>query len=100
LGNAPAIIIPYLVPSRKGPHEHTLAVQSVAVATGYLLLAATASGFGACWYSAPLFCPQIVNQCLGKNTKWEPQALVTLGYPDESPPPRQKKPLQDIVTHA
>jgi len=99
LGSAPAIIVPYLVQPGPGREEHTMAVQSVAVAIGYLLLASTACGLGACWYSAPLFCPAIVNQHLRMKANWEPQALITLGYPAESPRSVQRKPLQDIMSH-
>lgn len=99
IGSAPVIIVPYLVPDGTGQEEHTMAVQSVAAATGYLLLASTACGLGACWYSAPLFCPAILNQHLQMKEGWEPQALITLGYPAESPDSRQKKPLQDVMSH-
>jgi len=100
VGNAPVIVVPYLVQAREGREERTMALQSVAVATGYLLLAATARGLGACWYAAPLFCPEVVNRCLCVRTDWAPQALVTLGYPAESPPPRPRRSIQKMVTHA
>ena len=99
LGRAPVIVIAYLVQSPESAEERMLAVQSVAVATGYLLLAAAACGLGACWYSAPVFCPEVVNQSLGVEADWRPQALVTLGYPAESPRPRSKKPWREIVTY-
>lgn len=104
---APVIIIPYLVNRHKHKKqsenneelEEVMDIQSVAVATGYLLLAATASGLGACWFSAPLFCPEIVNRYLQVDVDWKPQALITLGYPDQFPQPKNKKSLQDIVTY-
>ena len=37
--------------------EYLMAVQSTAMATQNLLLAARAEGLGACWMCAPLFCP-------------------------------------------
>jgi F420 biosynthesis protein FbiB-like protein len=105
---APVIIVAFLANKLRGKKElasdenleEVMDRQSVAVAVGHLLLAATASGLGACWYAAPLFCPEIVTRQLGVNTDWEPQALVTLGYPDEVPQPKKKKPLKTIVTHA
>ena len=59
--------------------EHTMAVQSTAMATQNLLLAAHAEGLGACWMCAPLFCPEVVTEALALPAGWEPQAIVTLG---------------------
>lgn len=61
--------------------EHHMAVQSVALAGQNLLLMASASGLGACWMCAPLFCPDAVRDVLELDADWEPQALITLGYP-------------------
>ncbi len=70
--------------------ERDLAVQSLGASVQTLLLAAYASGLGACWYCAPIFCKASVKQSLGVPDSVEPQALITLGYPDEAPklPPR------------
>lgn len=65
-------------------NEKLMAVQSVALAGQNLLLAAHACGLGACWMCAPLFCPQVVVETLQLPTDWEPQALISLGYPAES----------------
>lgn len=63
--------------------EHQMAVQSAAMAGQNLLLMASASGLGACWMCAPLFCPEVVRDVLDLPADWEPQALITIGYPDE-----------------
>ncbi len=63
--------------------EWTMAAQSVALACQNLLLAAEAHGLGACWMCAPLFVPDLVRTVLDLPTDWEPQALITLGYPAE-----------------
>lgn len=65
-------------------HEWTMAVQSVAMAGQNLLLAAQARGLGACWRCAPLFCPEVVRATLVLPPDWQPQALITLGYPAET----------------
>lgn len=62
-------------------HEHTMATQSTAMAGQNLLLAAHAAGLAACWMCAPLFCQDVVQDTLDISTHWEPQALITLGYP-------------------
>ena len=63
--------------------EWAMATQSVALACQNLLLAAEAHGIGACWMCAPLFVPDLVRRVLELPTDWEPQALITLGYPAE-----------------
>ena len=63
--------------------ERVMAVQSTALAGQNLLLMAAAQGLGACWMCAPLFCPDVVRDMLNLPQDWEPQALLTLGYPAE-----------------
>lgn len=69
---------------RRRAAEHLMAVQSVAMAGQNLLLAAHIAGLGACWMCAPLFCPDVVCAALALPVDWEPQGLVTLGYPAEA----------------
>jgi F420 biosynthesis protein FbiB-like protein len=64
-------------------NEWLMAVQSTAMAGQNLLLAAHEAGLGACWLCAPLFCPDIVRHTLALPPDWEPQALLTVGYPAE-----------------
>ncbi len=65
-------------------HEWVMAVQSAAMAGQNLLLAAHALGLGACWMCAPLFAPEIVRQELALPEEWQPQALITIGFPAET----------------
>jgi F420 biosynthesis protein FbiB-like protein len=65
-------------------HEWTMAVQSTAMAAQNLLLAAHALELGACWMCAPLFCPDLVKQTVVLPDDWQPQALITIGYPAET----------------
>jgi F420 biosynthesis protein FbiB-like protein len=68
---------------RRALMEHLMASQSVAMAVQNLFLTAAAEGLGACWMCAPLFCPDVVSATLDLPTDWEPQALITMGYPAE-----------------
>jgi len=77
--------------------EHLMAIQSVAAAIQNILLAIYAEGLGACWYCAPLFCPETVRGVLGIPEDIEPQALITMGYPNEKPSPAIRKPLKVVV---
>ncbi|WP_420628165.1 nitroreductase family protein [Candidatus Leptofilum sp.] len=68
---------------RRSLAERTMTVQSVAMAAQTLWLAAHAAGLGACWLCAPLFVPELVQQTLKLPPDWEPQGLLTLGWPAE-----------------
>jgi coenzyme F420-0:L-glutamate ligase/coenzyme F420-1:gamma-L-glutamate ligase len=84
-------------PDAKRSHaEWTMATQSVALAGQNLLLAAHAEGLGACWLCAPLFCPDVVRTVLALPEDWEPQALISLGWPDEAPH-KERAPLESRV---
>jgi F420 biosynthesis protein FbiB-like protein len=95
LTNAPLLILLCLTmadmdsypDAQRQQNEHLMAVQSTALAGQNLLLAAHTLGLGACWMCAPLFSPNIVRQTLNLPADWQPQALITLGYPAET---RQK----------
>jgi F420 biosynthesis protein FbiB-like protein len=76
--------------------ERTMAVQSTAMATQNLLLAAHAEGLGACWMCAPLFCPEVVVEALSLPEGWEPQAIVTLGEAAGPGKPATRRPIEDI----
>jgi len=77
--------------------ERTMAVQSVAAAIQNMLLVAHAVGLGACWFCAPLFCPETVKGVLRLPENVEPQALIALGYPDERPNPPPRFPVEEVV---
>jgi coenzyme F420-0:L-glutamate ligase/coenzyme F420-1:gamma-L-glutamate ligase len=76
--------------------ERDLALQSLGAAIENLLLATHSKGLGACWYCAPIFCKNIVKEILRLPTSFEPQALVTIGYPSKIPRTPKRKPSQDI----
>jgi len=73
-------------------HERTMAVQSVAMCGQNILLAAHDLGLGACWMCAPLFCGEVVKDVLQLPRDWEPQGLITMGYPSQSRE-RSREPL-------
>ena len=76
--------------------EWQMAVQSTALALGQLLLAAHHEGLGACWMCAPLFAADVVRSALDLPGDWEPQALITLGYPAETRE-KTRKSLEEVV---
>lgn len=82
---------------RRTQAERLMAVQSVAMAAQNLLLAAHAEGLGACWLCAPLFCPDTVRAALALPDDWEPQALITLGYPANVGKLPMRRPLDELT---
>lgn len=82
---------------RRTQAEHMMAVQSTAMATQNLMLAAHAEGLGTCWMCAPLFCPDDVKAALSLPAYWEPQGLITLGYPAQPGRNKPRKPVSEFV---
>jgi len=71
-----------------------------AAATENLLLAAHALGLGACWVIASTKDARDlrkVKALLKVPHQVHVPYIISIGYPDESPNPRPRKPLQDIV---
>jgi coenzyme F420-0:L-glutamate ligase/coenzyme F420-1:gamma-L-glutamate ligase len=84
--------------TRRKSAEWIMAGQSVAMAVQNLLLAAHAAGLGACWMCAPLFVPDTVGEILNLEADWEPQALITIGYPAEAKA-KTRAPLPAVVKY-
>lgn len=83
---------------RRRNAEYLMAVQSAAMATQNLLLAAEQEGLGACVMCAPLFCPDSVIEALQLPKAWIPQLLLTLGSPANTGKTRARLPLDAVVT--
>ena len=77
--------------------ENLMAVQSTAMAVQNLLLAAHAAGLAGCWMCGPLFCQDVVRSVLNLESDWQPQAIVTLGFPASLGKPHARRPLGDVV---
>jgi F420 biosynthesis protein FbiB-like protein len=101
--NAPVFIVAclsledmqqYRVDDERWLVERDLLVQSLGAAVQNLLLSACGCGLGACWFSAPMFCKVVVRQVLGVPETVEPQAIILMGYSDEKPVVRQRKPVE------
>lgn len=82
--------------TRRKKAEYLMASQSAAGAGVQLLLAAHAEGLGSVWVCSPLFAQETVQSALGLPKSWEPQAMYFLGYPEEIPQVRERKPISEI----
>ncbi|MBI3162623.1 MAG: nitroreductase family protein [Chloroflexi bacterium] len=79
------------------PEETIMAIQSVAAAGTYLLLAAHAEGLGGNWICWPLYAQEETRQALELPETWEPQAMFLVGCAAEIPEARERKPLNEVV---
>ena len=103
--HAPAIIIPCLYledldtypDEQRQEDEKTMAVQSIGAAIQNMLLMTYDLGLDAGWMCAPLFCPEVVCDALGLDTRLIPQALITIGYAAADPKRRERLPLSDLI---
>ena len=68
---------------------------NVAIATDHIVLAATALGLGTCWIRA--FDAPAVQEILAIPEGLTIVCLLTIGYPDQSPPARPRRSLDEIV---
>jgi nitroreductase len=71
------------------------AVMNVTIAAEHIVLAATSLGLGTCWVRA--FEAPEVERILELPDAVKSLALLTVGYPAESPAPRPRRSLEEIV---
>ena len=64
-----------------------------------ILLAAHAMELGACLMCAPLFCPEVVANVLKLPEDWEPQSIITLGFPADAGKPCHRRPRADVTRY-
>lgn len=72
-------------------------LQSVAAAVQNILLAVHALGYGTCWMTGPLVAQDAFGKLLGYGKEKSIAALLPVGVPDEDPPVRPRKPLDDLT---
>jgi nitroreductase len=66
-----------------------------AIAMDHMILAATSLGLGTCWVAN--FNPAAAREVLGLQPGWEPILMTPLGYALDSPAPRPRKALSELV---
>jgi nitroreductase len=67
----------------------------LAIALEHMVLQAAAEGLGTCWIGA--FYEEEVKKVLNIPPEVRVVALLPIGYPDESPSPRPRKEMKEIV---
>lgn len=68
-----------------------------AIVMDHIILAATALNLGTCWVAG--FDAQAAQDILELDPAWEPVAFTPLGYRNEVPVKKVRKPLEEIVVY-
>jgi len=102
VGQAPLIIVICADPERSAERygdrgRQLYCLQDTAAAVENVLLCATALGLGACWIGA--FDEEACATILKVTSGLRPVAMISVGYPDEEPAPRPRRPLQQVVSY-
>jgi nitroreductase len=74
------------------------AVQTVAAAVAYLCLIFHQMGLGTVWMSGPLIAKDEIEAILKIPDGYDLVALLPVGYPAESPPVRERKPVDQVMS--
>ncbi len=92
LENAPMAIV-VVSDKTKSPTSYLV---DGANAVMYILLALHAVGLGGVWIQT-LRDVEKIQEILGLPSEKIPVAIIALGYPDESPKPKPRRPLEELV---
>jgi|YelNatPaOPRAMG01_1025707.scaffolds.fasta_scaffold52239_2 nitroreductase len=79
-----------------GPRGKALyCIQDTAAAVENILLTACSLGLGTCWIGA--FREEEIRKVINCPQEMRPVALIPVGYPNESPSPRPRRPISEIM---
>ena len=101
VAEAPAVLVFCADPARSATiwgskGEQVLCVQDATVACAYAQLAATALGLVSVWLGAVIE-PDAVREALGLTEDLWPLIVLPIGYAAETPSPRPRRALSDLV---
>lgn len=95
IAKAPVIIVACADPTRPGTKgDQPYYMLDIGIAMEHLILAATNKGLGTCWIGA--FDENLAKKALGVPDNIRVVASTPLGYPDENPNPRPRKPIDEV----
>ena len=101
VAQAPVVLVFCAMPHRSAARygargEQLFCVQDATIACAYAQLAAASLGLGSVWIGA-VQEPEVVREVLKLEGDLWPVAFLPLGHPAETPAPKPRRPLQDIV---
>ncbi|MFC1714931.1 nitroreductase family protein [Candidatus Poribacteria bacterium] len=98
VGQAPAVIVACAVQTDHiMPCEEPSYPIDLAISIDHMTLAAAEQGLGTCWIGA--FKQDEIKEFLGIPKEVRVVALLPIGYPDVSPPPKPRKSMEEIVVY-
>jgi nitroreductase len=97
LSTAPVVIVALADPKSSGKRDgKSYYLVDVGISMDHLILAATELGLGTCWIGG--FNEKKARKALRVPKKLKIVAMTPIGYPDESPRSKVRKPLEEIVS--
>ncbi|MBN1312035.1 MAG: nitroreductase family protein [Anaerolineae bacterium] len=97
---APLILGVCMLPSeawRRSPDGQSYSFVDAAIIMDHMVLTAAELGLGTCWVAA--FDPQAAREILGLPDDVVPVIFTPLGYAADSPKPKTRKALEDLVRY-
>lgn len=94
---APVIICACATTASAQPFREGGGYRDVAIVMDHLILAATSLGLGTCWIGA--FDADAARDILGLPEEAHPVVFVTIGYSDDNPRPKVRKPIEELVRY-
>ncbi len=96
---APVMIVGCAYPELSGSKfDQQYYMLDMGIAMEHIILAAAEQGLGTCWIGGQ-FDEPTVKQTLGIPDDVRVVAYTPLGYPAETPGPKDRKPMDEIVSH-
>ena len=100
IATAPVVIVVCADPTRTAPRygergTTLYCLQDTAAAVENIMLTASHNGLGACWIGA--FDEGMAAASIGIPKNIRPIALIPVGYPDQDPPPRLRRPVSEVL---
>ena len=94
---APVIICACATTIEGRPFREGGSYRDVAIVMDHLILAATSLGLGTCWIGA--FDPTTVRDILGLPEEARPIVFATIGYSNDQPGPKKRKPINELIRY-
>ncbi|MEK7354647.1 MAG: nitroreductase family protein [Chloroflexota bacterium] len=94
---APVIICACATTIQGRPFREGGSYRDVAIVMDHLILAATDLGLGTCWIGA--FDPAAAGDILGLPEEVKPIVFATIGYANDQPRPKMRKPVNELVRY-
>ena len=94
---APIVICACATTGQGQPYSEGGSYRNVAIVMDHLILAATSLGLGTCWIGA--YNPDAARKILGLPEEVKPVVFATVGYSNDPPRPKVRKPISELVRY-